>query len=566
MANDHAFGRVPATDLLAGRTLRSTPVAALGGSLNWLLAEARSKLKVWHKGVPDSYAAGIAQIPGGTAATSMLAEDLRIPKISSAHIALHCRARVTVAGAGIGRIDFITRGNPDTLTLSTVAVGPVDLEGTVDFDVGGDYDDLGIELQTQPATTLTVHSVEVWFEPIADPIPGGTAFDDAQAFGIDSLGPDFPHDAGLNDALVDAVEHLRDSRRILWCDAAIATAVGGDGYLLDRIYQTWASLDRGAGRRGTGFVAWVNAERPNPPDPAMVYLLTGRPGAWPNGQHPIEFSADGWKDYTFTVAEEGPVVQQLPVPSMGIGLHPSEQPPPAADARGRSTALVYSVSVWEEPDGEGLPEVPSREGGHFMRPTVAEFLGLLAYGANHLTFNRFLPTARYIAGWSGDVYRTKTFGRDEVHRIPIHPQPRTGVSHLALVVYYQAGEALESVSDAAAAANGWEIAVDLKGYAGGNLDVGPACGWTTTDGTLPTAVIVDNAGYAGGLPFVSGRYPVLAVTTGMHIEDAPTNPTRPRPLIIPSTNGGAELLVELETVNVRILAVDVWQMYEEGAE
>jgi len=562
MANDHAFGVVPTTDMMAGRTLRSTPVAALGGALNWLLAEARSKVKVWHKGVPDSYAAGIAAIPAATAATSMLAADLRIPTISSAHVSLHCRARVTVAGAGIGRIDFITRGTPDTLTLSSVAAGPVDLEGSVDFDVGADFDDLGIELQTQAGTTLVVHSVEVWFEPIADPIPAGLAFDDAQPFGVTSLGPDCPHDAGLNEALVDAVEHMRDSRRVLWCDAAIATAVGGDGKLRDSIHQTWATLDRGAGRRETGFVAWVNAARPSPPAAAAVYLLTGRPGAWPNAQHPIPITADGWKDYSFTVAEEGPVVQQMPVPSLGLGLWPAET---GDEGQGRSTAYIYSVTVWEEPDGSGLPEVPPREGGQFLRPTVAEFLGLLANGANHLTFSRWLPMARYVAGWAGDVYRTKTFGRDDVHRIPIHPQPRTATSHIALIIYYQAGEALESVSDAAAAANGWEVMAVLKTYAGAGMDTGPAMGWTTTDGTLPTAIVVDNGGVAGGFPFVSGRYPVLAVTSGMQVDDSPTNPTRPRPLIVSNTNAGAELLVELETVNVRILAVDVWQMYEDGA-
>ncbi len=209
------------------------------------------------------------------------------------------------------------------------------------------------------------------------------------------------------------------------------------------------------------------------------------------------------------------------------------------------------------------PASPNREAGHFLIPTRAEFLQALANGCNHFTGWKFLPFARYTAGWAGDVYRTKTFGRDDIHRIPLHPQARAAESYVVLVIHYQAGQALEAPSDSAAAANGWEIEASLKTYAGANLDVGPACGWTSTDGTLPTAIIVDNGGVAGGFSFISGRYPVLTVTTGMLVDTSPTNPTRPRPLIIPNTNGGAELLVELETVNVRILAVDAWQMWQE---
>ena len=346
MANDHTFGTVAATDLLPGRGLRSTPIAKMGGVYNYHLAEGTYRCKILHKGLPDAFAGGIASIPAATAAVSMLAADVRIPRISTAHASLHCRARVTVAGAGIGRLDFITRGTPDTLTLSSAAAGPVDLEGDVDFDTSAAYDDIGIELQTQAGTTLVVHSIEIWYVALADPIPAGTAIGSAQPFGVTSLGPDYPHDAGLNDAFVDALEALRAMPRVLFCDVAIATATGGDGLLLDRVHQTWATIPRGALRAGAQVTVWANGDRPAAPADSYLYLLLGTLGTWPNSLNPVRFNADGWQTGTFDYPSDGAaVVDTLPVPSMFVGVWPAT---PGLEARGRTTTELKSITVWGE--------------------------------------------------------------------------------------------------------------------------------------------------------------------------------------------------------------------------
>lgn len=217
---------------------------------------------------------------------------------------------------------------------------------------------------------------------------------------------------------------------------------------------------------------------------------------------------------------------------------------------------------------QSWPEIPDRRGGHFLAPTEAEFLQVIGSSANAMLGWKFLPFARYVAGWAGDIYRTKTFGRDDVHRIPLHPYPRATESYVALVIYYQAGEIYEAGSDSVAAANGHSISADLYTYAGVSLDGNGApyaCVWSVADGTLETRVEGQRFVrlQAQADPVITAEYPVLTATTGMGIITSPTNPTRPRPLIIPDTNGGAELLVRLTTVNVRILAVDAWQMWQE---
>jgi len=213
------------------------------------------------------------------------------------------------------------------------------------------------------------------------------------------------------------------------------------------------------------------------------------------------------------------------------------------------------------------PASPNREAGNFLIPTRAEFLQALGNAANHFTGWKFLPFARYSVGWAGDVYRTKTFGRDDIHRIPLHPQARTADSYIVLVIHYQASELYESASDSTAAANGWSIEATLKAYAGGGVldGVPPACRWSVADGTLETRTEVVNllVPQAGDTPVFEAEYPTLVCTTGMGVETGAVVVTRPRPLIIPLTNAGAEVLVDLETVNVRILAVDAWQMWQE---
>ena len=157
------------------------------------------------------------------------------------------------------------------------------------------------------------------------------------------------------------------------------------------------------------------------------------------------------------------------------------------------------------------------------------------------------------------------FGRDDIHRIPLHPQARAAESYIVLVIHYQAGELLEAASDNTAAANGYSIEATLKAYTGAVLDgLPPACRWAVAEGTLETRVEGVNRIFAqGNIAIFEGEYPTLVATTGMVVQASGGVVTRPRPLIIPDTNAGAEVLVELETTNVRILSVDAWQMWQE---
>jgi hypothetical protein len=210
------------------------------------------------------------------------------------------------------------------------------------------------------------------------------------------------------------------------------------------------------------------------------------------------------------------------------------------------------------------PDLPPRSAGHFQLPTRAEFLHALGQAANTCVGWKYLPFTRYSASWTGDIYRTKTFGRDDPHLVNLLPQPRIFESYVGAVIHYQAGEVPVDGSDTFALANGWSIEAELYTFAGVGLDTGPACQWTTTNGTLPTAV---EARFfeAFGRRFVhsDARYPLLRVTTGMAPAVSPVGPTRPRPLVIPDTNAGAELQLRLTTTNVRIVAVDAFEIYRE---
>ena len=346
MANDHTFGTVAATDFLPGRGLRSTPIVKMGGVYNYHLGNGAFRCKIMHLGLPDAFAAGIMALGGvaPVASTQALAAAVRIPRISTAHASLHCRARVTVAGAGNADIAFTTAGTPDTLTLTSAAAGPVDLEGDVDFSTAAAYDDLTIAIETDANTTIKVHSIEVWYVALADPIPAGTAIGSAQPFGITSLGPDYPHDAGLNEAFVDALEAVRSMPRVLFCAVAIATAVGGDGLLRDRVHQTWATIPRGALRAGVQLTVWANGDRPGAAD-SYVYLLLGTLRPWPNPARPVLFNADGWKSAAFDYPGDGAVVDTLPVPSTFVGVWPATA---GNAARGRTTTELKSITVWGE--------------------------------------------------------------------------------------------------------------------------------------------------------------------------------------------------------------------------
>ena len=209
----------------------------------------------------------------------------------------------------------------------------------------------------------------------------------------------------------------------------------------------------------------------------------------------------------------------------------------------------------------GYPEVPEREQAQFLAVTRGDYPAAVADVVNFGNFWKALPLAHHDIGWAGDVLRTSPIGRDDVHRIPFTVQDTGAFRGIVLVVDYQASYIAESASDGLALVNGVTIDAVLKDAAGVNIDSGPAFAWDRLLGTLPTAAVGRNGFGIGGVFFGADYWPILQVTTGASLNTAPATPTSPRPLLVSDTFIGGEVRVELTTVNVRIIHVDVWALY-----
>lgn len=212
----------------------------------------------------------------------------------------------------------------------------------------------------------------------------------------------------------------------------------------------------------------------------------------------------------------------------------------------------------------GYPNVPEREMAEFLAITRGEFPATVADVVNFGNWWKGLPAAHHDIAWSGDVLRTSPIGRDDVHRLPFTVMDTSRFRGIVLVVDYQASNIPESGSDTVSLAGGVSISAVLKTAAGVNHDSGPAFAWELIAGTLPVRAVGRNVPLPGH-GFVGEYWPMLQVTTGVVLNTAPSNPTGPRPLLVQDTEAAGEMLVELTTVNVRILHVDLWALYEADA-
>lgn len=337
MANDAVIEGVEVKDFLTGTPLDDT-LKSLGRAANEYLRTGGVGTigELVAQSVPDAYAGGMAQHTG--ASSSLWAGSLCVPTITTAHTDLRCRVRVTVTGGGTGTITFGTVTAADSLALASAAAGPIDLEGLITMSTATDYDEMTAALSTTGGSTITVHGLWIWYEPIATPVPDGTNFSGAQAFGITSMGADKPYDAMKTDALVTVAEHIRDRPRVFWAWVAIASAVGGDGAMLDRLYRSWVTLHRGAQVAGVTYRMRIYVDS----QPGMVYLLTGNYRDWPNTERPIAIAANGWFDATFDWPSGAPA-DGVPFPSTALGIWPWDG---AASNPGRTTVDVLSFTIW----------------------------------------------------------------------------------------------------------------------------------------------------------------------------------------------------------------------------
>lgn len=338
MANDAAIEGAEIPDFLPSRPLGAAGLESLARASNEFLRTggAGTVGEILAMSVPDAFAGGLAQRTG--AASTLWVANLCVPTLTAAHTDLRCRVRVTVTGGGNGTVTFGTVTGADTLALASAAAGPVDLEGLITMSTATDYDEMTCTLTTTGGSTITVHGVWIWYEPIATPIPAGTNFDGAQPFGVVSSGADYTYDAMKTDAMVALAEHIRDRPRVFWSWVAIASAVNGDGVMLDRIHRAWVTLHRGAQLAGVTYRIRINITA----SPGTVYLLAGSQAQWPNNRIPIAAAANGWLDATFDVGS-GYVVGDIPFPSMFLGIYPWDG---SAAIAGRTTVDVLSLTVW----------------------------------------------------------------------------------------------------------------------------------------------------------------------------------------------------------------------------
>lgn len=339
MANTATLAGCEVSDVLPGTIHQRTRTETLGGALNEALRDCSCGSVVHQQSLPDSVTAGIAQHTGASA--QVFAQPLAVPVLSTAHTQVDCRVRVTVTGAGNATITWSSGSAGGTVVHVQGAAGPIDLDGLLTIDATIDYETVMLEVATDVGTTCTFHGVRVKHEPLASPIPAGTDISGAQAFGITSLGPDYPHDAGLNDAIVDACEHCRDRARVLWSWVAINSALGGNGAMADRLFKSWAPMHRGAIRDDVIYRALVYVTATS--GSGVIYLLTGNPDTWPTPDKSIPATANGWKDATFAIPASTPSAVRMAIPGTQVGLWPWDG---ANDTPGRTNVDVWSVTVF----------------------------------------------------------------------------------------------------------------------------------------------------------------------------------------------------------------------------
>lgn len=215
------------------------------------------------------------------------------------------------------------------------------------------------------------------------------------------------------------------------------------------------------------------------------------------------------------------------------------------------------------------PGLPSPEAGFFLAPAQAAYLAQLADALNWCWGWKLRPVTGAEIPYPGNVLTSKPIAVSHVHRIrmPSSPQGR----YVWLVMDYQASRYPESGSDIVDLAAGVWIEVTLKRWSTGAVLDGPsAVRWDEANGTLPVAWRrpgddPDVLNPPVAVPAIGGAtYPILRVTTGIDFDPVPgALPTLPRPLNIPPAVAGAELLIEIETSNVRLIHVDAGELYLE---
>ena len=94
--------------------------------------------------------------------------------------------------------------------------------------------------------------------------------------------------------------------------------------------------------------------------------------------------------------------------------------------------------------------------------------------------------------------------------------------------------------------------LDVTGAAHTLIDAG--CQWNTTNNRLTPSVRRGQV----------VTYPIQTIGTGAQVQATGAGVSDPRPLVIPLANRGDRLMVRLSCTEVRVEAVDIFELYEES--
>jgi hypothetical protein len=94
--------------------------------------------------------------------------------------------------------------------------------------------------------------------------------------------------------------------------------------------------------------------------------------------------------------------------------------------------------------------------------------------------------------------------------------------------------------------------LDVTGAAHTLIDAG--CQWNTTNNRLTPSVRRGQV----------VTYPIQTIGTGAQVQATGAGVSDPRPLVIPLANRGDRLMVRLSCAEVRVEAVDIFELYEES--
>lgn len=162
LPNPDAFG--------VGQELLSGTYGHLAGALNFLIAEGGAQTLV-HQSWPE----GNCRLSYPSTAWIAAASPWRVPLISADHGDLEVvvlakgngSVRISAEAGNLGPAIVVAAGSP-TLYQTTAQMGAVDPDA-----LGGNYDDLSLEIQAEEPNELTILAVTIAVTPLYSPLSTG---------------------------------------------------------------------------------------------------------------------------------------------------------------------------------------------------------------------------------------------------------------------------------------------------------------------------------------------------------------------------------------------------------